>query len=139
MFEGTNCGNMKALDSVYRLIQRLRYPVSLPEDVANALGIHVSNFMTFDQFVSQLVSPKCRPTRLKKFMPREKAEEAFAGALRKEYFKHNSLFSYYFNEGWMEFVLFYDEHSRLRRIYLQHKHIVEEEGIEIPLSRNDEA
>jgi hypothetical protein len=69
-------------------------------------------------------------------MPREEAEAAFQTALRKEKFLHNSLFSYYFNEGWMEFVLQFDEHSRLRRIYIQHKKITQEEGIEIPLSKS---
>lgn len=68
-------------------------------------------------------------------MPREEAEAAFETALRKEKFLHNTLCSYYFNEGWMEFVLQFDEHSRLRRIYIQHKKIEQEEGIEIPLSK----
>jgi len=126
---------MKALDIFYRLLLRFRYPVSLPEDVAQALGIQVSNFMSFEEFVKQLVSPDCRPTRLTKFMPREKAEEAFEGAQRTERFKQNTLVSYYFNEGWMEFVLFFDEQSRLRRIYLQHKKIDQDEGIEIHLNK----
>lgn len=128
---------MKALESLYRLLLRFRYPVSLPEDVAHALGIQVSNFLTFDEFVNQLVSPECRPTRLTKFMPRDKAEEAFQGAQRTERFKQNTLISYYFNEGWMEFVLFFDEQSRLRRIYLQHKQIAQDSGIEIHLNKKN--
>lgn len=126
---------MKALDIFYRLLLRFRYPVSLPEDVAKALGIKVSNFVTFEEFVNYLTSNDCRPTRLLKFMPRDKAEEAFQGAQRTERFKQNTLISYYFSEGWMEFVLFFDEQSRLRRVYLQHKHITQHEGIEIHLNR----
>lgn len=129
---------MKALDHLYRLFLRLRYPASLPEDIAEALGIRITNFITFNEFVNQLVSPTCRPTRLRKFMSRDQAEQAFHLALRKEQFKHNSLFSFYFNEGWMEFVLFYDDQSRLRRLYLRHKQITEETGIEILLSKNDD-
>lgn len=126
---------MKAIDCLFRFFQRFRYPVSLPEEVADALGVKLSNFITFQEFVDQLQNPTCRPTKLIKFMPREKAEEAFRGALRKELFPQNSLFSYYFSEGWMEFVLLFDEQSRLRRIYLRHKQISQEEGIEILLNK----
>lgn len=128
---------MKAFDHLYRFFLRFRYPVSLPEEVASALGVKISSFLTFDEFVRCLTAPTCRPTRLSKFMPREKAEAAFQSALRKERFKQNSLFSYYFSEGWMEFVLQFDEQSRLRRIYLQHKHIQEDRGIEIPLNKEE--
>lgn len=131
--------NMRALNLFYRFFLRFRYPVSLPEDVAKALGIEVSNFMTFEEFVNQLVSPTCRPTRLKKFMSRDKAEAAFQDALKTERFKQNTLFSYYFSEGWMEFVLLFDEHSRLRRIYLRHKKISRDRGFEIPLNICQEA
>jgi hypothetical protein len=120
-----------------RLILRLRYPVSLPEDIANALGIKVANYLTFNEFVNELTAPSCRPTRLTKFMPREKAEAAFQTAQRKERFKQNTLFSYYFNEGWMEFILQFDDQARLRRIYLQHKQIQQNEGIEIPLTKQN--
>lgn len=123
----------KALDHLYRVLLRFRYPVTLPEDVAQALGVDMSNFLTFEEFVEELTSPSCRPTRLSRFMPRDIAEAAFQSAQRKERFKYNSLYSYYFSEGWMEFILQFDEESRLRRIYLQHKRIEHEEGIEIPL------
>lgn len=124
---------MKAMDYLYRLFLRFRYPVSLPEDVAEALGIPCSNSLSFEQFIQQLCSPQCRPTRLKKFMTREEVELAFVHALRKEHFNQNSLYSYYFNEGWMEFVLYFDDKSRLRRVYLQHKYIPQEEGFEISI------
>lgn len=118
---------------IYRFLLRMRYPVSLPEEVAEDLGISVSDSWSFDSFVGELVSPACRPTRLKKYMPRDQAEAAFHGALRKERFAHNTLFSYYFNEGWMEFSLLFDEQSRLRRLYLQHRKISTQEAVEITL------
>lgn len=126
---------VKALNIMQRLLLRFRYPVSLPEDIAEALGVHVSNFLTFEEFVNQLASPECRPTKLMKFMPRDKAEDAFQGAQRTERFKQNTLISYYFSEGWMEFVLSFDDHSRLRRIYLQHKQITSDSGVEIHLNK----
>jgi len=126
---------MTVFSHLFRLFIRLRYPVSLPEEVADALGIELSNDLTFSQFVSQLTSSSCQPTRLCKFMPRQQVEEAFKTAQKKERFKQDSLFSYYFNEGWLEFVLQFDTDSRLRRIYVQHHTIKEERGIEIPLVR----
>lgn len=123
---------MKALDHLYKLFLRFRYPVSLPEEVAEALGVNLSKFSSFQEFIEQLFN--CRPTRLTKFMPRKDAEKAFQNALQKDRFQQMSLFSYYFNEGWLEFVLQFDEQSRLRRLYLQHKQISQEEGIEIPLN-----
>lgn len=66
-------------------------------------------------------------------MPRNEAEAAFKNASRTERFKQNTLCSYYFNEGWMEFILQFDNQARLRRIYLQHKDIDQDSGVEIPL------
>ncbi len=129
---------MKKALELFRVLgmlrHRIRYPVSLPEDIAFALGIPLSNHLSFQDFVKQLTCPQCRPTNLLKFMPREKAEEAFGKALRKERFATNSLFSFYFaKEGWVEFVLQFDEKSRLRRVYLQHKQIPHDQGFEIRL------
>ncbi len=125
---------MKAFDLLHRFFLRFRYPVSLPEDVACALGVDLNCYLTFDEFVNRLQCPHFRPTRLKKYMPRELAEDAFSSALRIDRFGHKSLFAYYFNEGWIEFVLQFDEQARLRRVYLQHKYIQDDIGLEIPLS-----
>ncbi len=122
---------MKAFYHVYRFIHRLRYPVSLPEEIATDLGVSLENYPTFEQFVTFLTSTSCCPTRLCKYMPRKEAEAAFQCALRKEHFTGDSLFSYYFNEGWMEFVLQFDSESRLRRMYVQHKFIQGDRGYEI--------
>jgi len=115
---------------------RFRYPVSLPEDVAEALGVKMSNFLTFNKLLEHLTSNHCCPKRLTKYMPREIAEEAFLKAPRKEHFQKNTLFAYHFCEGWLEFSLHFDDESRLRRIYLQHKQIANNNGIEIPLCDN---
>jgi hypothetical protein len=125
---------MRTLACFSRFFVRFRYPVTLPEDIASALGIHVSNFITFDEFITKLTGPDCYPTKLKKFMHREDAEAAFFSAQRKEHFRQISLFSYYFCEGWVEFKLEFDAESRLRRIYLQHRTIKNERGIELQLS-----
>lgn len=125
---------MKAFDLLYRFFLRFRYPVSLPEDVATALGVNLNCYLTFEEFVDCLKCPKFRPTKLKKYMSRHQAEEAFNdSALRIDRFGQKSLFSYYFNEGWMEFILHFDDQMRLRRLYLQHKHIQGDVGLEISL------
>ena len=122
---------MKIINSLFRLIVRFRYPVTLPEDVAVALGVDISNFITFDEFIQRLTSPKCIPTRIERYMPRESAEKAFQRAQREERFHRTTLYSYFFNEGWLEFKLEFDADSRLRRLYLQHRTIAEEGRVEI--------
>lgn len=126
---------MKALDVLSRLLLRFRYPISMPEDVGVALGIQISNYVTFKEFVSFLGCPNCRPTKLTKFMSREDAEKAFLKAPLKEKFQNNTLFSYCFSEGWVEFILQFDDNSRLRRIYLQHRDIKQDRGLEIQLNK----
>lgn len=122
---------------LYRVILRFRYPVTLPEEIATDLGITASNFITFNELVCLLTSMSCKPERLKRFMSRDAAEAAFTCAQRKEKFCRNSLFSYYFLEGWLEFNLYFDDQSRLRRIYLQHKSVDKERGVEISLQEEN--
>ena len=112
---------------------RLKYPVSLPEEVAQALGIEIANSLDFEQVLSLLTSPHCTPKTLTRFMPREQAENAFQGALRKDCFPQSSLFSFYFPKGWLEFDLQFDSQSRLRRLYIHHRLISFSDGLEIPL------
>ena len=126
---------MKAFDWLFYVFHRFRYPLSLPEEIATDLGVKASNFLTFEEFVSCLTNPSCRPSRLERFMARDIAEAVFESAQRKEKFGRSSLFSYYFHEGWLEFNLHFDEQARLRRVYLQHKHIAAELGVEIPLNK----
>ena len=90
----------------------------------------------FADFLQLLSSSDCRPRNLCRFMDREKAESFFSNAVKKERFNCESLFSYYFCGTWVEFVLYFDEHSRLRRLYVQHRDF-QEEGVEISLNQSE--
>lgn len=122
---------MKVLKPLLSLFVRFRYPVSMPEEVAADLGINITNALSFREFIHRLTDPVHRPTKLNRFMPREQAEEIFRSALRKEKFQQNSLFSYHFKGGWMEFILQFDEQSRLRRLYIRHKDLKTKHEIRI--------
>lgn len=106
---------------VSNLLLRLRYPCSTPEDVARDLGVELSNSLSFEDLTEKLTCPDCLPSKLYRFMPREQAEKMFTCALRKEHFSLNSIFSYYFQGSWLEFVLYFDGESRLRRLYIRHR------------------
>ena len=121
------------LESLTRLISRFRYPVSLPEDVARDIGMHLPNTLCFLEFLRLLGSPHQRPAKLRKFMSRTLAESTFESALKKEAFKSCSLFSYYFNKGWLVFALYFDEDSRLRRVYIQCPHCAPIDGFDLSL------
>lgn len=124
---------MYLLENLTKLLSRFRYPFSLPEEVATALGIHLANSLAFEEFIRLLGTPECRPTRLRKFMHRSKAEAAFQTAPKKETFATMSLFSYYFNRGWLVFALYFDEQGRLRRLYVQYPALQNSDGFEIQL------
>lgn len=124
---------MSLKESFSRLICRFRYPVSLPEDVANDIGIPISNSLEFKDFLQLLSSLNCRPTKLRKFMPRCEAEAAFKSALKKENFKSITFFSYYFTKGWVIFALYFDEKGRLRRLNLQYPSALKAGGCDLYL------
>lgn len=128
---------MVFFDLLQQMRVRFRYPVSLPQDVALSLGITLTNHMPFQQLLS--VCRHCQPTRLAKYMSRMDAESAFQCAHRKERFLLNSLYSFYFNEGWLEFELQFDDLSRLRRVYLHHKLILDPRGYELNLPIDETA
>lgn len=122
---------MTAYDNLCRLIMRFRYPFSIPSDIASALGIQTSHFITFNKLISCLTNPDCKPATLSKYMPRSQAESTFGTALRKERFQNESLYSYHINGKWIEFVLHFDDQARLRRLYLSHKDFKEKHEITI--------
>ncbi len=124
---------MHLLESLNRLLSRFRYPVSLPEDVAHDLGMDLPNTLNFQEFLTTLSSAHQRPAKLRKYMGRTLAESTFESALKKETFKSCSLFSYYFNKGWLVFALYFDEKSRLRRVYLQCPGQLSTEGFDLLL------
>lgn len=123
----------ESLNRLARLIARFRYPVSLPEEVTEVLGVQVSNFSSFEELIKRLIGSKCNPSTLAKYMPRKAAEAAFKRATCIEQFSEKTLVSYFFSEGWVEFILKFDDQSRLRRIYILHKSMNDEQGVEIPL------
>jgi hypothetical protein len=125
---------MKLFERLFHFFIRIRYPFSTPDDVAQDLGLNISRYLTFPEFIHSLINLNSPPSKLRRFMPREQAEQVFQSALRKEKFKQNSLFFYYFNGGWMEFMLQFDEESRLRRLYIRHKDL--KQKYEIPISHS---
>lgn len=124
---------LRPFDRITRFLARFRYPVTLPEDVAETLGLEVSNFLSFDELIKKLTCCNSNPLRLAKYMPRREAEHAFQHATCIDRFGRKTLVSYYFPEGWVEFVLEYDTEMLLRRIYLRHKGVEAEEGEEVNL------
>lgn len=125
---------LKIFKTIERTFLRLRYPVSLPEEIAEALGVSFSNYLSFKDFLAVLSEPLSAPKRLSRFMPRATAESVFCNAARTERFSERTLVSYQFPEGWVEFILQFDRESRLRRVYLLHKEIASDQGIELSLS-----
>src|SRR4051812_48473904 len=122
---------LKTFKPLLRLFVRFRYPISTPEEVGSDLGLNISNLLTFQEFIACLTHPHYRPAKLTRFMPRQQAEDIFRQARRKERFQQDSLFSYHFNGGWMEFMLQFDEQSRLRRLYIRHKDLKQKHEISI--------
>jgi hypothetical protein len=68
-------------------------------------------------------------------MNRGEAEALFHRAVRIERFSRHTLCSYYFKDGWLEFILQFDEQQQLRRLYLHHKDLQQQEGVELSLRR----
>lgn len=122
---------MQFFDSLLQMMVRFRYPVSMPEDIAEALGISLKNTIAFESLL--LACQTCSPTRLVKFMPRMEAESVFHAAQRKDRFTQSSLYSFYFNEGWLEFELQFDHTSLLRRLYIHHRLIADPHCLELHL------
>lgn len=120
-----------------RLFQRIKNPISLPEDIGKDLGIQILyNELSFKDCIHNLTGGECCSKYLCKFMRRDEVEPLFKSAVRKEKFNDTSLFSYYIYDGWLAFKLVFDSEDRLRRVYLQHKdlHISPtDEGLEMKL------
>ncbi|MBN4067157.1 hypothetical protein JYU14_03635 [Simkania negevensis] len=125
---------MKLLPFVRQVCWRWRYPNTLPEEIFDVLGLQIMPKISFEELLKTLTDSDCCPGRLFRFMPREKAERVFRLAQQKEFFPNETLFSYYFSEGWLEFVLRFDDESRLRRLYVQHGNLPGDSGMEIILA-----
>lgn len=120
-----------------RLFARWRHPHTLPEEVASILDLDVSNYLTYEEFIS-LLKQHCHPPKtLTRFMPREQAERTFFKASYKEHFCNESHFSYCFKQGVIDFTLTYDGENRLRRLYLNHRGMELDQKLEIPLHNKE--
>lgn len=113
--------------------RRLRYPVSLPSEVADALGIEFPPEYSLEELINLLLEARARPKALIKYMKRENAENCFLNAVKRERFNQKTVISYYFSQGWVEFMLQFDNEARLRRLYLYHYSARTPQGVEIPL------
>jgi len=112
---------------------RWRYPGSMPEEIASALGVGLSNQMSFEDFFNRLTSPHCNPSHLTRLMPRSLAEAQFQNATHCEKFHRATICSYSFPQGWLEFKLHFDDHNLLRRLYIHHHSIPTDQGQELLL------
>lgn len=124
------------VDPLRRLMMRWRHPFCLPEEVLSVLGLESPSLtLSFDELMHFLSSAECQPQNLMRYMSRVDAEAVFSEALKKERFNNETLFSFYFAESWVEFILHFDSESKLRRVYLQYNGLDDDEGIEINLPR----
>jgi hypothetical protein len=98
----------------------IRYPRSVPEEVAAALGVTLAQPHCWDELLKHLGSPQWAPPRLQRLMSRAHAQAAFSSALQIEEFTHTALCSYHLGGGWLTFDLHFDLEQRLRRLYVRH-------------------
>ncbi len=116
---------------------RMRYPYALPSDIGTSLGQSIDDSITFPLLL-KILSNLQEPRSLARFMNRDRAEKSFILATRCERFTTSTLYSFRFNEGWIEFELHFDEEDKLRRLFILHKEIVSCDRIEIPLSKEED-
>ncbi len=113
------------LRAMRRGVYRLRYPLSSPLDVIEALGIDVRETLSFKAFLRELTDHSLHSPYLHRLMPREEAEVIFDRAIAKDSYRHDTFFSYILDAQWLEVQLIYDHQDRLRRVYLHHKHFIQ--------------
>lgn len=119
--------------SLIRLMSRFRYPVSLPEEIACDLGLMIPNTIQCKDLIRFLSSPNLPPIKLKKYMPRFRAESHFRSPVKSESFPNRTLFSYYLGKGWVVVSLYYDDQALLRRVSLQFPKNLEDISLDLPL------
>ncbi len=124
---------MKFLDSCLRLFCQFKYPLSLPDEVALAIGMRQANFIPFDLLCKTITPPRDAPKALKKYMNRKEAEKVFKSALSRKFEPLQSHFSYTVDGTTVNFTLHFDQNERLRRLVVQREEIYFAKGIDIPL------
>lgn len=124
---------MRWWEVIFSCLARIRYSGTPHTEIALALGIVPPQTLCVRKFVKQ-VARRCELSQtLYRFMGKKEAEKQFDNALIKEHFKNFSLFSYKFPGGWLQFALKYDTEHKLRRLYIHHKFLPQQEGIEVTL------
>jgi hypothetical protein len=111
-------GMPKIFENLGRLVKRFQYPNSWVKDVAEDLGFSISHGAPFEALIEHINTPHFRPGSLYLSMPRKLAEGAFQRALKKEVYQSCSLFSYYFDGGWLVMALHFDQAQRLSKVYV---------------------
>lgn len=120
---------MHFLDLILDLVHRFSHPGSLPNDVAYDLGLEVYGRLSVNELLQMLKNP----THLKKYMKKGLADQLFVHAQRKDIFKLTSRFTYFFNQGLLEFVLDFDSDEQLRRAYATFHNSKGNLMVELPL------
>ena len=113
------------INFIKKIYSFFKYPCLLPCEVGLALGFKSLSFESFEVFLLQLISREGHGSRLKKFMPRERAESLFLSAEKREIFRNESLFSFQFSSSWLGVSLQFDDANLLRRAYLMHERVPE--------------
>ena len=113
---------------------KLRYQGSTLDEVNDALGIDIPSSFSFMRFLNSVSLGDPCSRRLKKFMPRHKAEAIFFKAVAKDSYRNDTYFSYSFSSGYLEVHLAYDCQSRLRRAYMLHRLLREPKEIHLSCS-----
>lgn len=112
---------------------RYYYPYSLPSEIGNALGVQLVDSMPYERFLESLIDLHTSP-RLSRYMCRAAAEKAFRAATRCERYDNTTRYFFRFTDGWVEFELLFDEGNKLRRLFLHHRCIQDQDRLEIMLT-----
>jgi hypothetical protein len=111
-------GMPKFFHTLGRLVKRFQHPRSWVKDVADDLGVQLPPDVSLEAMLLHLQGKDFRPRSLFLSMPRRRAEEAFQKALKKEVYESCSLFSYYFDPGWLVMALYFDQFQHLSKVFV---------------------
>ena len=117
---------MSPITFIKKIYSSVKSPLMLPYEICQALGLDQNTFDSFDDFIQQATHPVALGNRVKRFSSREDAELLFDASEKKERFRNQSVYYFYFAKAWLAISLHFDDEHCLRRLYLIHEHIFEE-------------